>query len=441
MTDYELQDLERKRQRAQLLAQTEAPKGNMVSGIYVKPNALEYLASGLRQYSGNKQLSALDQEQQDLRAKRQGMDSDAMAKFAAALRGEPARDIQPATPMDDEGNMMPVARKEATALDPMAGYSALMGAYDPQMRQAGMQGMLTSQQEAAKRAQTEALAAKYGQILSSGINPQQAIAMGVPVEMVKSYMESPNYGKVKGVEVNGQIVNPYDAAPIGKPIPKQANPYSDMVISDATGAIVPNAPLINAKKQVAAAGASRNSTTVINKGQDAFDVELGKLDAKELETLRESAKSAQAVIGTVNNLRAAEKQGAYSGGGADARLAAANLVEGWTGIAPKGLVGSQIYNAEANKLILDRVKALGANPSNADREFLQKTVPQLAANAQARAQMADWMEKQATRSIKAYQDADSYARKNRGLGGFNSVTLPANATGQDQVQQLLDKYK
>lgn len=141
MTDYELQDLERKRQRAQLLSQTETPRGSMVSGIYVKPNVLEYLASGLRQYSGNQQLGAIDQESQNLRTKREGMDSDAMAKFASALRGEPARDIQPATPMDDEGNMMPVARKEAVAPDAMAGYSALMGAYNPQMRQAGMQGM------------------------------------------------------------------------------------------------------------------------------------------------------------------------------------------------------------------------------------------------------------------------------------------------------------
>lgn len=226
-------------------------------------------------------------------------------------------------------------------------------------------------------------------------------------------------GEVKGID-------PFTGKPVST-LPKSGNPFSDLVVRGADGSMVPNAPLMGAKKQVAAAGASRNSTTVINKGADAFDVETAKLDAKELETLREGAKTAQSVLGTVASLRAAEKQGAYSGGGADARLAAANLIEGWTGIAPKGLVGSQIYNAEANKLILDRVKALGANPSNADREFLQKTVPQLATNAQARTAMADWMERQAQRSIKTYQDADAYARKNRGLGGFNSAPTQMDA--------------
>jgi hypothetical protein len=217
--------------------------------------------------------------------------------------------------------------------------------------------------------------------------------------------------------VEGVGMNPYTGT-VTAVVPNPNKPFSLQNVDGGLRAVA-NAPFQNYERSKAAAGASRTTNTVINKGQDAFDVELGKLDAKELETLREGAKAGQGILGTVKNLREAEARGAYSGGGADARLAAANLIEGWTGIAPKGLAGSQIFNAEANKLILDRVKALGANPSNADREFLLKTVPQLSTNAKARAEMADWMEAQATRSIKKYQDADQYARQNRGLTGFN----------------------
>lgn len=141
MNDYELQELMTRRQRAQGLRQTETPEGRMVGNIYVNANPLEYLAAGLRRKAGTAQDEAIGGEINKLRTKREGMDADAMAKFASALRGEPARDIQPLTPNDDDGNPMQVVRKEAVAPDAMAGYSALMGAYNPQLRQAGMQGM------------------------------------------------------------------------------------------------------------------------------------------------------------------------------------------------------------------------------------------------------------------------------------------------------------
>jgi hypothetical protein len=153
------------------------------------------------------------------------------------------------------------------------------------------------------------------------------------------------------------------------------------------------------------------------------------------------------MLGTVANLRDAEKSGAYSGGGADTRLAVSNMIEGWTGIAPKGLVGSQIYNAEANKLILDRVKTLGANPSNADREFIQKTVPQLATSSAARKQMADWMEEKAVKTIKLYKKADAYARQNSGLKGFNDIgddapsQQPEGIPTQDAIKAEIERRR
>jgi hypothetical protein len=212
--------------------------------------------------------------------------------------------------------------------------------------------------------------------------------------------------------------------------PPPANPASDLLISNPAqpGQFMPNQPLIDAKKKVAAAGAARSSTTVVNQGERAFATELGKLDAKELDGYRTDARTAQGTLSTVRNLRESEKNSAFSGGGANQKLAAANFLNGMLGVNIPGLVGSQTYNAEASKLVLDKIKTLGANPSNADREFIEKTVPQLSTSPEARAKLTDWMEKQALKTIKTYESADAYARKNNGLGGFKP---PTNAPESD----------
>ena len=177
MNDLELQQLLARQAQYQGQRQSAMPQGRMVGRTYVAPNFLENVAAGLRQYGGIKGEQQVTGEINQLRTKREGMDADAMVKFASALRGEPARDIQPATPMDDEGNMMPVARKEAVSPDVMAGYGALMGAYNPQMRQAGMQGMAQiPQMQEQRQFQRDQLAAQNQAKLEAAQMAQQAKA-------------------------------------------------------------------------------------------------------------------------------------------------------------------------------------------------------------------------------------------------------------------------
>lgn len=167
------------------------------------------------------------------------------------------------------------------------------------------------------------------------------------------------------------------------------------------------------------AGASQQTVTV--GAEKAFATELAKLDAKQLDTMRDAAEKSRAAIGVVQNLRTADAQGAYSGGFADQKLAAARLINGLTGATPKGLVGSELYNAEASKLVVESIKQLGANPSNADLQFIQKTIPQLSTSPVARKAMADFMEAKANGTISVYKKANEFARKNNGLSGFEGV--------------------
>lgn len=442
MEDFELQQalIESRRKQYGQQAQTQAPQGRMVGNRFVAPSALEYIAAGLRGAGGLAGEAMAGDELKALSSKRQTAIADALRNFGQTAQGTPA---QPEMMGNNPSAFMPA--QAATPGDLPGAYAQLMQAPDAGLRQAGMQGMLSQAQNQAKQAQQRQM---LGLLQQPGMTPQQAIAAGLPPELVKSYYDARNLGrdKVQFKDVGGQLVpvTEYGDTPQGvAPMAKTGNPFSDLLVRDpATGGMVPNAPLVGVKTGLARSGASRNNTTVINAGPKEFEKELGKLDAEQLGKWRDLASAGQALKGTVEQLKTAESMGAYSGGGADSRLAVANMIEGWTGLAPKGVVGSQLYNAEANKLILDRVKALGANPSNADREFLQKTVPQLSTNAEARKQMIEWMEKQADASIDRYRKADSYARENSGLKGFDMFAPVAPSTPaplvSPQDRQALD---
>jgi len=160
----------------------------------------------------------------------------------------------------------------------------------------------------------------------------------------------------------------------------------------------------------------------------AFQGATAKADADQLAAWRDGATAANSALDTVRNLRAAEDKGTFSGGGAQAKTAAASLLYGLTGIQPKGLVGSEQFNAAAATLALDRIKALGANPSNADRDFIERTVPALQQSPEARRALVDFIERKAQGAINLHRRADTYARQNNGLGGFDPFA-------QDQGQQ------
>lgn len=179
-----------------------------------------------------------------------------------------------------------------------------------------------------------------------------------------------------------------------------------------------------------------SNQTVINAGPKAFETAMGGLDAKQLDEWRKTAEAGNAALGVVNRLRGAEKMGAFSGPSANIRLSAGRIIGDITGSVPKGVVGSELYNAEASNLVLEHVKALGANPSNADREFIEKTVPQLASSAAARKELSDFIEKKAKASISLYKSADTYARKNNGLRGFQQFDQ-----GETDIDALVNKYR
>jgi hypothetical protein len=149
--------------------------------------------------------------------------ADAIRGFTEKALGRPAEVLPP----DVAGPARP-----AEPQDMPGAYRALMGAPDAGYRQAGFTGAANFAQQQAEQQRKAQENQRLMSILQSS-TPQQAIAAGVPVETVKSYYESRNFGRDKvarTVEIEGaggeKLIQSYDdfGQPIGTPVPAYLAP-------------------------------------------------------------------------------------------------------------------------------------------------------------------------------------------------------------------------
>jgi hypothetical protein len=166
-------------------------------------------------------------------------------------------------------------------------------------------------------------------------------------------------------------------------------------------------------------------------GESEFVKELGKLDAKRVA---DAANTREAAIGELDNLQKManlNKQEMVTGTFASGRTAVGNLF-GTIGIASNkdklAVANSEQYEKYAGNLLLDKIKKLGTNPSNTDREFIAKIIPQLENSAQARQELINYMAKKAQEVVSETTRLDDYAREKRGLTGYKP-TIPLVSTG------------
>ena len=82
------------------------------------------------------------------------------------------------------------------------------------------------------------------------------------------------------------------------------------------------------------------------------------------------------------------------------------------------LASSEEYTKVTGDLLLDKIKKLGTQPSSTDREFIAKILPQLENSAIARQELINYLAKRANEVVSDVTRMDTYARTNKGLGGF-----------------------
>lgn len=166
---------------------------------------------------------------------------------------------------------------------------------------------------------------------------------------------------------------------------------------------------------------AKTQVSVDAKGQEAFTVELAKDDAKEVKNARSLREAAIGELGSLQKMQQLNQQQLMSGSFATGRIGALNLLNtlGMTsGQDTNRLANSEQYTKITGDLLLDKIKKLGTNPSNTDREFIAKIVPQLENSPQARQELVNYLTSKANKVVSETTRLDTYARKNKGLEGF-----------------------
>lgn len=401
--EYELQKLQRRRALADLMAASaRQPLGptEFAGRQAVRKSPLEGLAKLAMAYQANQEGRSLDNEEKALRKSRYEGIAKAMSDFNTQTA---PRNVQ--TP----------------------NYTGMTGSLDEQDIPTSSEIVTPSAED--KRAAALQLYAKVG-------DPRQAASF-----VAQDALKAPTYsyrdvgGSIGVFDDRGNMVRT-----IGKTVSPDARlrnetqitthntPSGSALLTNDAGAwgdpYSLNGQTVQRNSRTgqirqAVSQPAQTSNTVINAGPKAFETELGKLDAEQLGKYRTSAEAGFNTLNTVANLKSAIQKGVYSGGGAGLKADAASLINGLTGATPKKLPGTEVFNSEASNLVLDRIKALGANPSDADRKFLLQTIPNISTSPQARDALINFMEQKANQSIDLYKRADSHARSNRGLGGFD----------------------
>jgi hypothetical protein len=190
---------------------------------------------------------------------------------------------------------------------------------------------------------------------------------------------------------------------------------------------------------------AKTTLTVDAKGQEAFTVELAKDDAKEVKNARGIRDAAIGELGTLQKMQELNQQQLMTGSFATGRVGALNLLNtlGMTSSTDTNkLANSEQYTKVTGDLLLDKIKKLGTNPSNTDREFIAKIVPQLENSAAARRQLIDYMRKKNVDLINSSTELIDYAENNKTLNGYKPKTpLPKSSPGiyYDLSDDELDK--
>jgi hypothetical protein len=171
-----------------------------------------------------------------------------------------------------------------------------------------------------------------------------------------------------------------------------------------------------------------------NEAQKAFSVKTAEQTAKAIADARDKLQSSYAGISRIDEMKKALDSGVYSGTLAEGRTGVANFFEtiGVAGIDKEKLGNSQEYMKHAKELTLAALKeSMGTTQlSNADRDFVSATVPQLDTDPEARIRLLKYMRNKYQSNISNFDAMEKHATQNGGsLTGFKPMELSSMNLG------------
>lgn len=171
------------------------------------------------------------------------------------------------------------------------------------------------------------------------------------------------------------LIDPAERARFGIP-PDDKRPYQ----------VGPNNRLINPPAE-----------TRVNMSTVADPILSGVGD--QIVKAREAARDVPQRIQAIHEARGALDQGAITGALADWRLPAQKLF----GLTPDQVANTEVFRASVGREVLGQIKALGANPSNADREYIEKVAGgQITLDEASLRRILDIQEKYARQTLRTF---------------------------------------
>jgi len=220
---------------------------------------------------------------------------------------------------------------------------------------------------------------------------------------------------------------------------------------DATGKLVRTPYSGGIDKTTAKVSASSTS-----QGETEFSKELGKADAKKVESAMITRDNSIGALNSLNRLNQLNQQDLISGSFATGRVGATNLLSTLGLVSSKDmdkLSASENYQKTAGDVILATLGGkLGAGFSNEDRKFIQSLVPQLENSPQARKQLIEFMVGKNQSIVEETTRLENYARDNKSLKGYvpkipivnlqgGSNKLPSQMTRQELLDAIEAKKR
>ena len=393
LVDPQEEAIQRQRQYAQALRQQamQPMEQQVVSGRVVPFSVTQGLANMLKAYAGRKGEEEADTKALELGTRKRTQGAAELQGIVEALRGKPAiPSFQTgANEMGDESVMQnPVA---AQAPDQNKALAMALASQNPMAQQIGGTLLTASLPKAPKMERVEIPDGKGGKRVGF-------VDMNSPNPF--STFQEGGVDPAKGIAVNGQIVNPTQ---MGQTIPKQLDPTDprrDLLVPGPDGKLVPNAPLVGLKKDIAKSGAS---SVNVNADKSYFG-NVAEGMAKNDVAAIEAGRSAPERVATARRVKEILSRNPITGTGAEARLAinkalaTAGIVDG-TNVADTEVLASSLANQA-----LDAIKTSGLGGgngfSNADRDFLERArAGKIDMNSQSLARLADLNERAALASV------------------------------------------
>lgn len=209
--------------------------------------------------------------------------------------------------------------------------------------------------------------AELRQLLGDRFNrnmPQETVAADPVAEDMATGLADP----VRALPPGSEVVP--DAPAVGQP--QQVGPQPVQVAQASTGTMTDAAP-------IGIPTAQPNAPRMVAQGGPRPNANFDKLKADTVGNWQAGAEQGATTLNLINQMQDVLDRGFTPGAGAQNMATAARVMQG-VGV-PADIVSSFYNPADAkafenasNQMVLSIVKGLGPNPSNADRDFIERTV-------------------------------------------------------------------